>query len=480
MEGYIKQSERKKILLLCDDIRFNSGISTMARSFVVNTSHVYNWVIVGALTKHPDQGKRLDLSADTNKLRGIDDAYVHLLPNSGYGNAVLLRSILRHDNPDAVMIFTDPRYWVWLFDMEREIRSKRPLMYLNIWDNYPAPYYNKPYYESCDLLMAISKQTANINRIVLGEEASEKVITYVPHGIDHRVFYPITATDPQSNALREFRAGLEIPEDNFVVFWNSRNLTRKRSGDIIRSFQHFVLRLTPEQRAKCTLLMHTDPLDSNGTNLYTVKELLCDSSIDVKFTTASYTAQQMNYLYNIADVGLLVSSNEGWGLSLTETMMAGRMIVGVVTGGMQDQMRFEDENGNWIEFDESFQSNHRGRYKKAGEWAVHVFPADIALVGSLQTPYIFDDRANVEDIADALEYVYLLNKEERQRRGLAGRTWAMSDESGMSADSMAINMIKSIRTCFETFKPRAPFDLINATAYKKEVPQYINMERYAY
>ena len=42
---------------------------------------------------------------------------------------------------------------------------------------------------------------------------------------------------------------------------------------------------------------------------------------------------------------------------------------------MQDQCRFTDENGNWIEFDENFGSNHGGRYKDHGAWVKPVFPA---------------------------------------------------------------------------------------------------------
>jgi glycosyltransferase involved in cell wall biosynthesis len=53
----------------------------------------------------------------------------------------------------------------------------------------------------------------------------------------------------------------------------------------------------------------------------------------------------MNFLYNLADITVLPSNAEGWGLALTESMMAGTMIMATVTGGMQDQMRFEDENG---------------------------------------------------------------------------------------------------------------------------------------
>ena len=53
--------------------------------------------------------------------------------------------------------------------MEDTIRKQCPIVYLNIWDDYPAPMYNKPFYEACDLLMGISKQTVNINKLVLEE-----------------------------------------------------------------------------------------------------------------------------------------------------------------------------------------------------------------------------------------------------------------------------------------------------------------------
>jgi hypothetical protein len=66
-----------------------------------------------------------------------------------------------------------------------------PIIYFNIWDDYPAPYYNKSFYESCDALLGISKQTVNINKLVLDDKAKEKIIEYVPHGLNTDVFYPI-------------------------------------------------------------------------------------------------------------------------------------------------------------------------------------------------------------------------------------------------------------------------------------------------
>ena len=61
-KGYIPKEERKKILLLCDDIRLHSGIATMAKEIVLNTAHHFNWINLGAAIKHPEIGKAFDLS----------------------------------------------------------------------------------------------------------------------------------------------------------------------------------------------------------------------------------------------------------------------------------------------------------------------------------------------------------------------------------------------------------------------------------
>jgi hypothetical protein len=465
---YVKREDRKKILLLCDDFRMHSGIATMAREIVIGTAHHFNWLNVGAAINHPDSGKGFDLSNDVNMQTGLEDSWVRVLGSNGYGDANLVRGLIEQEKPDAIFIFTDPRYWVWLFELEREIRNQIPIYYLNIWDDLPAPLYNKSYYESCDLLMAISKQTKNINEIVLGETAKDKIIKYVPHGINEKHFFPIREGHESFELLKEFKTKMFEGKDiEFVVLFNSRNIRRKSPGDVILSYKLFCDMIGKEASKKCALVMHTQAVDENGTDLYAVREALCDENVNVFFSQDKLETPQMNLLYNIADVGLLITSNEGWGLSLTETMMSGRMIIANVTGGMQDQMRFE-HNGEWINFTPEFPSNHRGTVKDCGDWAVPVFPSNISLVGSVPTPYIFDDRCAPEDVAKALCEVYELPKEERERRGLLAREWATSDESGMSARQMCENVIDAMDEAFEKFEPRPRYEILKVTDRPKK------------
>ena len=466
-EGYIPKDQRKKILLMCDDIRMPSGIGTVGKEVVIGTAHRYNWVNIGGAIKHPDAGKRLDLSPDTNVNAGIDDASVIMYPINGYGDATLLRNIINIEKPDAIFLITDPRYWAWLFSIENEIRKTIPIIYLNIWDDYPAPMYNEAFYEACDALFGISKQTVNINKLVLGDKSKSKVIKYVPHGLNPKVYFSIENKE-KDKEFQAFKKQLfKGKEYEFVVFFNSRNIRRKQIPDTILAFRQFVEELTPEQREKAVLVLHTQPIDEHGTDLFAVIETLCPEYCNIVFTQGRYGPKEMNYLYNIADVQILLTSNEGWGLSLTEALLVGNPIIANVTGGMQDQMRFEFEDGTWIDFDENFPSNHRGTIKKHGKWAFPVYPTSRSIVGSPPTPYIFDDRCEAEDATERILEIYNMSKEERQSRGLKGREWATSQEAGFTSEHQANRVIEAFGELFSTWTPREKFEFIKATDYPK-------------
>jgi hypothetical protein len=467
-EGYIPKADRKKILLLCDDIRMHSGVATMAREFVVGTAHHFNWFNLGAAVNHPEVGKIMDISADVNKTIGVEDSSVFVQPSNGYGDTTMIRQLLKTQRPDAIFIFTDPRYWIWLFEIEREIRSKIPIVWLNIWDEYPAPMYNKNYYNSVDGLLGISKQTRNINRLVLGELSKDKVIEYVPHGINDKTFHPIHDDHKDFKALQEFKSNLfKGREIDYVVFFNSRNIQRKHPGDTILAFKYFCEKIGAEKAKKVALVMKTEVSSQHGTDLKAIKDAFA-SDINIMFATEKLTPEQMNLLYNIADLTMLMSSNEGWGLALTESMMAGTMISANVTGGMQDQMRFENEKGEWIDFDADFPSNHRGTYKKHGKWALPIWPTNMSMMGSPLTPYIFDDRCTPEDAADKMLEAYELGREERNKRGLLGREWCLSNESGFTGKTMSENIIKGIDNTLENFKPRELYEVTKVDNYKHE------------
>jgi glycosyltransferase involved in cell wall biosynthesis len=224
----------------------------------------------------------------------------------------------------------------------------------------------------------------------------------------------------------------------------------------------FIDELPKEKAEKCALVMHTQRMDENGTDLNAVKDMLFGNlpQYNIIFDENKYPTNVMNLLYNATDGTALISSNEGWGLSLTEAMMTGKPIIATVTGGMQDQMRFEDENGEWVKLTEEFGSNHRGKYKSHGKWAYPVFPSNLSIVGSIPTPYIFDDRAEPFDIAEQISRLYAAGPEYRKYIGEAAYKWVMSDEAMMTATNMAKNIIDGVEETFDKWQPRHSYELI--------------------
>ena len=489
---YIPKDQRKKILLICDDIRTHSGIACIAREMVINTAHRYNYVNIAGAIQHPEKGQRFDLSIETNKYADIPDSSIFLYPTDGYGDPDLLRQIIKIEKPDAIFLITDPRYFTWVFAMENELRKTLPIIYLNIWDSLPAPAYNTEFYQSCDLLMCISKGTKFIVKDCLSRETPFKdldlnefvnkdiknrscpsMVSFVPHGVSEKAFYPLSNEELKSKEFIGFKNQItRNKEYEFILLFNSRNIRRKNIIDTILAWKIFLDGLSEEKRDKCLLLLHTNAVDDNGTDLNAVIEYFCPKGYNVVISEQKLAINYMNYLYNMADGTILLSSNEGWGLALTESILSGTPIIANVTGGMQDQMRFEDENGEWFTPSNKIPSNHKGTFKKHGKWALPVYPTNNSLVGSVPTPYIYDDRCQPEDAAKQIENLYNMSKEERVEKGLSGREWAMSDEASMISPKMGDKIINSVDIMFENWKPREKFVLCKDTDYKKRTLQH--------
>lgn len=485
-EGYIPKEDRKTILFLADDMRLPSGIGTMTRELILGNAHRYNFVHVGGAVQHPEAGTIVDLSENIAKDFNIEDPSVLIYPTNGYGDPDLIRLLIERHKVDAIVHFTDPRYWIWLYRMSAEIRQRVPIFYYHIWDDLPAPHYNRPYYESCDLLMGISKQSDNIAKLVLGEgnyvdldkPLTESEITsqlpktsFVPHGINHKVFYPIDRTDPRVKDMRKKLFGDDDPQ--FVLLYNNRNIRRKMTSDAILAFKMFYDKMINNgYKDDVRFVLHTQPADENGTDLPAVIDAICPELVGkILIVDARLSPEDMNTLYNCCDTVINIASNEGWGLSSTEGLMTGRTLINNVTGGLQDQCRFEDENGNWIKFDEKFASNHGGKYKKHGAWVKPVFPAAINLQGSIPTPYIFDDRCDIREVAAAIWEWFTTSPDVRHECGLLGREWAMSDEAGFTAEKMSNKFAACVNTLLDNWTPPSRFTVYDV---KNQIQKYKN------
>jgi glycosyltransferase involved in cell wall biosynthesis len=461
---------KKKILLLSDDIRVHSGVGTMSRRIVFGSVHKYDWVQMAGAIKHPENGKVQDVSTDVQKETGVQDASVKLYPCDGYGNQQLLRQVIAIEKPDGIIHFTDPRFWDWLYAMEHEIRQEIPIMYYNIWDDLPFPHWNENAYESCDALMAISKQTYNINRNVCQRKprVEGKDLFYVQHGICQNTFHPIFGTE--NTDYENFKKDLlRDKEYDFIAFFNSRNIRRKNPSDLISAFANLTDKLTKEKADRCALLLHTDPIDEHGTNLPKVADIIAPGR-NIIFSNKKIPPQVMNFMYNVASVTCQPSSAEGFGLSHMESMMAGTPTIATVIGGLQDQMGFKVDGREVTtdDFTSELPSNSTGKMSKEhGEWVYPLWPNQ-SLQGSPPTPYIYDSRPTIGDITKALEYWYHMPIQDRIRKGIAARNWAI--DNGFTDIGMCNAMMDAIDTCLKTFVPRETYELFDMSEEKPKYP----------
>jgi len=451
--------KKKKILLMSDDLRMHSGIATQSKEFVIGTMHKYDWVQLGGAVKHPENGKIIEMSQAIKNDYGIDGS-LKIYPVTGYGNPDVLRQIMDIEKPDAIVHFTDPRFWIWFYNMEHEVRKHIPILYYNIWDDLPDPKYNTNFYRSSDVLMSISKQTYGINKRILSKYGYEDWQTkYVPHGVSSRRFFKVHK-DNENFVKFEQKYGLD--KYKFKILYLNRNIRRKSPGDVALAYKHMMDKLTPEQRKDCVFVFHSAPSDENGTDMKAVcKTLLPDCPVIFTYDKGGpMNDEQMNFLYNSCDVYINLASNEGFGLGSLEALTVGTPIVVNVTGGLQDQCGFK-KDGEYLTAEDyvELQSNHKGTYKEHGEWVKPVFPSNRSLQGSPMTPYIFDDRAQYEDAGEALLEWYNEGLEKRNEYGELGRKWVLGDEAKMTTEHMSNAFIENIETTFKNWKPKKRYTL---------------------
>tara|TARA_X000001388_G_scaffold872_2_gene1113 strand:- start:859 stop:2280 length:1422 start_codon:yes stop_codon:yes gene_type:complete len=462
----VSEVKKKKIVIFSDDLRMASGVGTMTREFVMGTLKDFDWVQVGGAIKHPDAGKLVDMNDLVRKETGVEDANLRIYPVNGYGDQKMLRYIMKEEKPDAVMIYTDPRFWTWLFQMEHEIRQVCPIFYYNIWDDLPYPRWNEPYYESCDLIMNISKQTHNIvQNVCQNKPRTDWDSTYIPHGINEKLFYPVK-NKKEILEMNKMRSELFGGDDiKFCMFYNNRNIRRKLTSDTIMAFREFAYSLPEEERKHVAFVLHTQPVDQNGTDLPAVVQEMCPD-LNIIFSTNKLESKHLNYLYNIADVTINLASNEGFGLGTCESLMSGTPIIVNVTGGLQDQcgFRLKDKHITYQDYKDihSLHDWRKWEHNKDltwGEWVKPVWPKSRSLQGSPPTPYIFDDRCDWIDAGQRIREWYDMSKEERDECGFKGHEFVCSDEAMMSARAMCGLFTDHMKTALDKFEPKERYEV---------------------
>jgi glycosyltransferase involved in cell wall biosynthesis len=422
---------KPKILLLSDDIRSVSGVSRISKDLIINTVDQFDWVQLAAKLSHEEDGHIIDVSKSIGELTEVPETYVRLYANTGYGDEMSLRRIIKSERPDLILHITDPRYWGWLYAMERHIRQTIPICYYHVWDNGPTPKFNEGSYKSCDWIGCISKLTYKLVNEV-DRHREDWQTAYIPHGVCPITYHPTGNSD-----LSVFKQQIFGEKQyKYVILSNNVNIPRKQLTTILSAYSRFGDSLSLDEQKDILLLLHTNPSFTSGADLYTIARDLCPVH-DIVFSTTLMNDTHLNYLYNISDVTINVASNEGFGLSTLESMLAGTPIIISKTGGLVDQAY--DVDG------------------KQGNWSSVIEPSVRNLTGSQQVPYIYSDICSEESIVTELQRWYNIPKSQRDQHGTEGREYAMSH---LTSQSMCDAVADGIRTTLKNFTPKERISLL--------------------
>lgn len=371
--------KKKTILMLSDHPLSTSGVGTQARWLITGLTNTgkYSFRCFGGAVKHDDYN-----------LNVVNQDFI-IKPTDGFGDRNLLRQTLVQLQPDALVLFTDPRFFIWVWEMEDEIRKICPITYWHLWDNDPWPDFNRVLYESTDLINCINWPTYQMVK----ERFPEKT-NYIPHAVPKDLYKPL----PDEDVLR-FKKKLlgENRLDHFIVGYVSRNARRKMPSDIVVSWKMFLDELEKKHgHRKATLVMHTEPLDPEGPNLYHVIETM-NVADNVIFSKSRVGFEEMSLLYNSFDTIVNRSCNEGFGLPTLESMMCGKPIIALKTGGLTRQVQ---------------------NYETGEQYGVGLDPDVRCLTGNQLVPYIYEDFISHKSLSDAYMKMYELGPEARKELGL--------------------------------------------------------------
>ncbi len=320
-----------------------------------------------------------------------------IYPVDGYGTQEQVRSLIQSQKPDIMWIMTDPRFWAWLWEIENEIRSVVPLVYYHVWDNFPAPKFNKKFYRSNDLVATISKLTDDIVRIV----APDVNRVRIPHTTNTGIFKKFPDEDIRQFRKQNSLALKENGDPKMIFFWNNRNARRKQSGTVIWWFSEF---LDVVGRDNACLIMHTEPKDPNGQDLHVIMQETQTTNGEVMLSVQKVPLEELAMLYNVADCTINISDAEGFGLATLESLSCETPIVVNMTGGLQEQVTDGKDH-----------------------FGIGIEPSSKSVIGSQDVPYIYEDRISKQDFIDALVKMYNMSAEERKELGRKGRAHVLNN-----------------------------------------------------
>ena len=328
----ISQEKKLKFMLVSTHIQQFTGYSKISQGILEQLAKL-SWLDIThfGFQKHPQTPP--NYRPYPANIDVIDAAALEKPQQQGFGYQGLMDTI-RRKRPHIVMIYNDMAVVTRFLE---EIRKSGTTRDFKVWI-YCDQVYDCQHQGMIDLLNRDADRVFAFTsywKKQLKEQGITRPLSILGHGFDPKTFFTI----PRDLA----RKSLKLPEDAFVIMSLNRNQPRKRQDIMIMSFVELVVKYPTKP---IILLCICDKGEKGGWWLFEiyVRELkkrgvpieqfgnrLMNSSQDMVFKD-----EDINVLYNIADVGISTAEGEGWGLCTFEQMGVGVPQVVPDVGGYKE------------------------------------------------------------------------------------------------------------------------------------------------
>ena len=318
---YLQDHKRTtRFMLVSTHIQQYTGYSKISYGILNELSKIPNLDLVHfGFQKHPQPAP--GFRPYPSNVEVIDAAALEQPLQQGFAYQHLMEQV-KKKNPHVVMIYNDMAVVTrFLEEIRKTALVPRPF---KVWI-YCDQVYDCQHQSMIDMLNRDCDRVfafTNYWKKQLKEQGVTRPLSVLGHGFDSKIFFPL----PKDLA----RKSLKLPEEAFVIMSLNRNQPRKRYDIMIMAFVELLVKYPTKP---IVLLCICDKGEKGGWWLFDifVRELkkkgvpieqfgnrLMISSQDMAFKD-----EDINVLYNVADIGISTADGEGWGLCTFEQMGVG-------------------------------------------------------------------------------------------------------------------------------------------------------------
>jgi D-inositol-3-phosphate glycosyltransferase len=231
-----------------------------------------------------------------------------------------LNELITRIQPDVVFVLNDPWICMQYAEQFEQIRDKVSSKFV-AYTPVDAENVKKEFVEGLSKYDAVVTYTQFGLEQILKTADIIKKLYIVPHGVDTETFRPVSR--------EEVRKKMKMDEDVYCVLCLQRNQPRKRIDMTMYYFAEWVKRYNLPKSVKFYYhgSLHDFGIDIIQWAEYLgIADRLAISSPHIR-PDKGLPAEQINWIYNAADVFFTTTMAEGWCLPVAEAMAAGLPVI---------------------------------------------------------------------------------------------------------------------------------------------------------